>query len=250
MKCDPQRRGRGRSSSISRERRFRISPARRSSSALTARSAGGRTRSPQPPKSRRVKIASSSSSASTPTEIRARDLRLEPGTLVDVDGPLGRFTFPAHPSERRFLFIAGGTGISPLRAMLHHALNVPHDEIGLLFSARTPAEFAYEQEFRALAEAHRIELELRVTREVGDDWDGVRGRLGRERFSAARPRSRDALLCVRTAGARAGNPSDACRFGSAARADQDRGVAATIVVRTFEFRRRLAGLKACTTSML
>jgi ferredoxin-NADP reductase len=106
------------------------------------------------------------------------DLRLEPGTLVDVDGPLGRFTFPTHPSERRFVFIAGGTGISPLRAMLHHALNVPHDEIGLLFSARTPAEFAYEQEFRALAEAHRIELELRVTREVGDDWDGVRGRLG------------------------------------------------------------------------
>jgi NAD(P)H-flavin reductase len=106
------------------------------------------------------------------------DLRLEPGTLVDVDGPHGRFTFPTHPSERRFVFIAGGTGISPLRAMLHHALNVPHDEIGLLFSARTPAEFAYEQEFRALAEGHRIELELRVTREVGDDWDGVRGRLG------------------------------------------------------------------------
>lgn len=108
------------------------------------------------------------------------DLVLEPGALVDVDGPLGRFTFPTHPSERRFLFIAGGTGISPLRAMLHHALNVPHDEIGLLFSARTPAEFAYEQEFRSLAEARRIELELRVTREAQDDWTGRRGRLGRE----------------------------------------------------------------------
>jgi glycine betaine catabolism B len=110
----------------------------------------------------------------------AGDLRLEPGALVDVDGPLGRFTFPPEPLERHFLFIAGGTGIAPLRAMLHHALNVPHDEIGLLFSARTPAEFAYEDEFRSLAQAGRIELELRVTREVGDDWDGVRGRLGRE----------------------------------------------------------------------
>jgi NAD(P)H-flavin reductase len=109
-----------------------------------------------------------------------RDLVLEPGALVDVDGPFGRFTFPTHPSERRFLFIAGGTGISPLRAMLHHALNVPHDEIGLLFSARTPAEFAYEQEFRSLAEAGRIELELRVTREAQDDWTGRRGRLGRD----------------------------------------------------------------------
>jgi ferredoxin-NADP reductase len=108
------------------------------------------------------------------------DLRLEPGTPVDIDGPLGRFTFPSKPSERRFLFIAGGTGIAPLRAMLHHALNVPHDVIGLLFSARTPAEFAYEQEFRSLAQARQIELELRVTREVAPDWGGVRGRLGRD----------------------------------------------------------------------
>jgi NAD(P)H-flavin reductase len=108
------------------------------------------------------------------------NLRLEPGTLVDIDGPVGRFTFPRDPLERRFLFIAGGTGIAPLRAMLHHALNVPHDAIGLLFSARTPAEFAYEQEFRSLAAANRIELELRVTREVAQDWRGVRGRLGRE----------------------------------------------------------------------
>jgi ferredoxin-NADP reductase len=108
-------------------------------------------------------------------------LQLDPGTLVDVEGPIGRFTFPNEPRERRFLFIAGGTGISPLRAMLHHALRVPHDEIGLLFSARTPAEFAYEPELRALADAGRIELELRVTREVGqDDWTGARGRIRRE----------------------------------------------------------------------
>jgi NAD(P)H-flavin reductase len=105
---------------------------------------------------------------------------LEPGSLVDIDGPVGRFTFPIEPAERRFLFIAGGTGISPLRAMMHHALNVPHDAIGLLFSARTAAEFAYEQEFRSLATAGRIELELRVTREVAGDWSGVRGRIGRD----------------------------------------------------------------------
>jgi ferredoxin-NADP reductase len=100
--------------------------------------------------------------------------------MVDVEGPLGRFTFPARPVERRFLFIAGGTGIAPLRSMLGHALRVPHDEIGLLFSARTPAEFAYEQELRALADAGRIELQLRVTREAQDGWSGARGRIGRD----------------------------------------------------------------------
>ncbi len=107
-------------------------------------------------------------------------LDLQPGSLVDIDGPLGRFTFPDHPDERRFLFIAGGTGIAPLRAMLHEALTVPHDEIGVLYSARTPAEFAYETELRTLAAQGQIELELRVTREIGPEgWHGTRGRLTR-----------------------------------------------------------------------
>jgi ferredoxin-NADP reductase len=107
-------------------------------------------------------------------------LTLEAGRLVDLDGPIGRFTFPERPDERRFLFIAGGTGISPLRAMLRHALNVPHYEIGLLYSARTPGEFAYERELRALADRGQIELELRCTREVASDaWDGTRGRVAR-----------------------------------------------------------------------
>ena len=107
-------------------------------------------------------------------------LTLAAGELVDLEGPVGRFTFPPQPEERRFLFIAGGTGISPLRAMLRHALNVPHGEIGLLYSARTPDEFAYEQELRALADRKRIELELRVTRDVAPGvWAGTRGRLGR-----------------------------------------------------------------------
>src|SRR4029077_8788469 len=53
-------------------------------------------------------------------------LALDPGTLVDVEGPLGTFTFPQAPDEPRFIFIAGGTGIAPLRAMLRHALHLPH----------------------------------------------------------------------------------------------------------------------------
>jgi ferredoxin-NADP reductase len=103
-------------------------------------------------------------------------LGLERGDLVDVEGPLGRFMFPDEPEERRFLFIAGGTGISPLRAMLRHALNVPHDAIGLMFSARTPGEFAYEREWRALARDRRIDLKLTVTRDVSEPWEGRRGR--------------------------------------------------------------------------
>jgi ferredoxin-NADP reductase len=107
-------------------------------------------------------------------------LTLERGSEVDVEGPLGNFTFPPHPEESRFVFIAGGTGISPLRAMLYHALAIPHEQIGLFYSARTPEDFAYEEEFRALARTGRIELRQAVTRAANiEDWTGTRGRLGR-----------------------------------------------------------------------
>ena len=82
------------------------------------------------------------------------------------------------PVERRFLFVAGGTGIAPLRAMMRHAIGLRRHRIGLLYSARTPAEFAYEGELRRLAEEGHIELKQTVTRDVGPDWNGQRGRIG------------------------------------------------------------------------
>jgi NAD(P)H-flavin reductase len=107
-------------------------------------------------------------------------LTLEAGTLVDVEGPLGSFTFPPAPDERRFVFIAGGTGIAPLRAMMQRALHLPHRNIGLFYSVRTPDEFAYEMELRGLADAGEIELRQTVTRATDTDWTGTRGRLNRE----------------------------------------------------------------------
>jgi NAD(P)H-flavin reductase len=107
-------------------------------------------------------------------------LTLEAGQLVDVEGPLGSFTFPTGPVEERFIFIAGGTGIAPLRAMLRHALRIPHQHIGLFYSARTPDEFAYEHELRSLATTGEIELRQTVTRSTDEAWAGPRGRWGRE----------------------------------------------------------------------
>jgi NAD(P)H-flavin reductase len=107
-------------------------------------------------------------------------LTLDRGRLIDVEGPLGTFTFPASPDERRFVFIAGGTGIAPLRSMMRHALLLPHRNIGLFYSARTPDEFAEEKELRDLADAGAIELRQTVTRASDADWTGPRGRLNRD----------------------------------------------------------------------
>lgn len=107
-------------------------------------------------------------------------LVLTPGALVDVEGPLGRFTFPEAPEERRFLFVAGGTGIAPLRAMCRHALAREHGPVSVLYSARTPDDFAYSSELRELADQGRIELRMTVTRDPDGAWSGTRGRIRTE----------------------------------------------------------------------
>ena len=113
-----------------------------------------------------------------------RHLPLEVGQAVDIEGPLGSFTFPADPIERRFVFVAGGTGIAPLRAMLRRALTLRGHRIGVFYSARTPDEFAYEAELRLLATTGRMELRQTCTRAVDDSWGGARGRIGRDELRA------------------------------------------------------------------
>lgn len=107
--------------------------------------------------------------------------RLRPGTMLDVHGPVGQFTFAPRGDERRFTFIAAGTGIAPLRSMLRSALQDARNEVTLLYSARTPQDFAYQDELQALSRTGRIELELSATRAHGHrGWTEGRGRIGRE----------------------------------------------------------------------
>lgn len=103
---------------------------------------------------------------------------IQAGTPVFVEGPLGSFTFPEHPRERRFVFIAGGTGIAPLRSMLWHTLLAERDgHVGLIYSVRSPEEFAYMQEFRRLENEGRIDFRHTVTRMATDGWTGRQGRI-------------------------------------------------------------------------
>ena len=110
---------------------------------------------------------------------------LAPGMLIDVEGPLGTFVFPEQPRQQHLLFIAGGTGIAPLRAMIDHALRrYPTHVMSLLYSARRVDEFAFIDELRAHAEAGRLELHRTVTRDDSTSWAGGRGRIGRSHYEA------------------------------------------------------------------
>jgi ferredoxin-NADP reductase len=109
---------------------------------------------------------------------------LRRGAHVSLRGPSGSFVFPDAPMERRFLFIAGGTGIAPLRSMIRHAvLSGRTGSISLLYSARTPHDFAYLPELRRMARRGELQLATTATREIPAGWRGARGRIAAEQLT-------------------------------------------------------------------
>ena len=118
------------------------------------------------------------------------------GTLVDLEGPFGSFGLPEHvPSG--LLFVAGGTGIAPFRSMMMERLSRPSAiPIALLYSARSPEEFAFRSELDALRVAGRISAYFTVTRDQESSWSGRRGRIDEALLREALPSEHaHCLLC-------------------------------------------------------
>ena len=122
---------------------------------------------------------------------------IEPGMSLGIQGPFGSFLFPGNPTEDRFLFIAGGTGIAPIRAMIRQALSTGQTgQMKLLYSAKTTDDFAYLPELGDMAIEHGLDLRLYVTREAPEGGTAAtalkvgsslskaeRGRVGLEQLS-------------------------------------------------------------------
>jgi ferredoxin-NADP reductase len=118
-----------------------------------------------------------------------------PGTPLALDGPFGTFGLPERV-ERPLLFVAGGTGIAPLRSMLIEHLSRPTDHpAALIYSARTVDEFAFRPELAALESSGRIASYFTVTREEKAEWPGRRGRISEALVKDALP-SIDSICLV------------------------------------------------------
>ena len=119
-----------------------------------------------------------------------------PGSRIDFEGPSGAFTLgPA--AAPAYLFVAGGTGISPLRAMVRHLIAADTGAaVSVLYSARAPEELAFRDELERLARRRLIQLHLAVTGEAATAWGGIRGRIAKEALERALP-SKDTVcyLC-------------------------------------------------------
>jgi ferredoxin-NADP reductase/ferredoxin len=102
--------------------------------------------------------------------------RLRPGRKLKVEGPFGDFVLDEH-SKKDILFIATGTGISPIRSMLTHLLYYRSDRrVRLFFGLRHEADLFYTDLLRGLA-AHYPSFESHITLSRPGAWEGHRGRV-------------------------------------------------------------------------
>ena len=158
---------------------------------------------------------------------RISSTALRRGTAIGVHGPLGRSCSRRARAERRFLFIAGGTGIAPLRAMIRQALRERAEgRIRLLYSARTPIDFAYLPELGGMARTARdsscvLHGDPRRDRTT---WRGERGRITTGAARAAARRPRDALLRLRPGDDGRRRAADAAQLGIDRSRDPSRGM--------------------------
>jgi predicted ferric reductase len=75
---------------------------------------------------------------------------LQPGTKVLAEGPFGAFT-AARRTRQKVLLLAGGVGITPIRA-LFESLPGGAGDITLLYRAHTPADVVFGSELEWIAE--------------------------------------------------------------------------------------------------
>jgi len=115
---------------------------------------------------------------------------LPPGTIVRLAPPQGDFVLPEPPPDR-LLFIVGGSGITPVMAMLrklHRRGTMPN--VKLLYSAPTAQAMIFRDELQMLQESH-------ATFDMHEQHTDVNGMLDLQELDALCPdwRERETWAC-------------------------------------------------------
>ncbi|PHQ84858.1 MAG: NADH:ubiquinone reductase (Na(+)-transporting) subunit F [Thalassobium sp.] len=125
---------------------------------------------------------------------------LKVGDRVATSGPFGDFHI--QPTQRDMVFVGGGVGMAPLRAMIHQELGKgTARQIRFFYGARTAADLFYSDEFASLAAEHRNFTWTPALSDPapGDRWTGATGfiheMLGAEMGQHSAPEDCEYYLC-------------------------------------------------------
>ena len=115
--------------------------------------------------------------------------RARRGMVVGLGGVGGDFVLPAQ-RPRRILLVSGGSGITPVMAMLRTLVDEDHPgEIAFVHYARNRADACYRDELAAMP---GVRVLHGYTRSAGGDLEG---RFGPEHLAAAMPEPEAVFVC-------------------------------------------------------
>ncbi len=102
---------------------------------------------------------------------------IKKGTAVYIDGPYGVFT-PEHGADVKYLFIAGGVGITPIRSMIEQIAE--EHELMLLYANKKTTDIIFKKELEELKTQHGFSLHHVLSDQP--DYEGEKGRIDKEKL--------------------------------------------------------------------
>ncbi|NUL45313.1 iron-sulfur cluster-binding domain-containing protein [Cellulosimicrobium funkei] len=115
---------------------------------------------------------------------------IRPGAVLEVLGPVGAFHLPDHDRRARYLFLAAGSGVTPLMSMIRTVHSLPGQaDVVMLYHGAAPGTFAFSSELEHLA---AVDSRITVYYSLGDRsvpgaWEGMVGRLTAEMIDTVAP---------------------------------------------------------------
>jgi len=99
---------------------------------------------------------------------------LKVGYIMPMEAPLGVFKMKA-PYPEHLVFVATGTGVAPLRSMIHHLLHEDYrGKMTLILGVRYENEILFDAEFKDLVDKHS-NFSYIVTISRPEKWTGEKG---------------------------------------------------------------------------
>ena len=123
----------------------------------------------------------------------------KPGMSLRAVGPMGDFSCAEHPAGR-YLFLSGGSGITPLMSMARtfHDLGRSEDVI-FIHNARSPADIIFREELETMARVDESFRFVPIVQSVSplSPSSGLRGFLTRSLLEVVAPdfREREVFVC-------------------------------------------------------
>lgn len=119
---------------------------------------------------------------------------LQPGTELDLQGPLGMFTQPE--PHRETVLVTVGTGVAPYRSILQAFVKPGGPSYTLLLGARYDSTILYREEFERMAQQHSNFRFLPTLTRPGSEWKGLTGRVQQHiQLALGDRRDLDIMLC-------------------------------------------------------